>query len=249
MGLLSVNFGKGKHGEGEEGVSAREMRRQEEEGRGWTCCRCVFDGRIHDTAEENVRYMAEEFGFVTPDGIRLMDVEGFLGCLAEKVGVHCKCLCCDGQFDGVAEVQRHMQEVGHVGITHDDGSIIEEYSSFYVSEAGADGTDEQEVGEASGTDKASTEASGKGASRSVSERVCGVIGEKGSEMARKQGCKLVQRHAVGIAGRAAVGVVGGPAVAVVGGGVLTVLTAKAAYDAGGRAYQAVREYREGADAG
>lgn len=248
MGLLSLDFAKDKQVESDNSDASTSATHREEMPE-WTASHCVFDSSEHENAEDNLAYMEKEFGFVTPKEASLCDVEGLLTYLAEKVGVRHACLTCDSYFYNTSEVQKHMKETAHFRITSEDGSVIEEYSEFYELE------DEENILEETSDEQgrhALADCRGKDGRSVLSEKVSDAVGDKASDVVRKQAKavvskqakNMVRRHAVGIAGRAAVGVVGGPAVAVVGGTVLTVLTAKAVYDASGKAIEAVKEARE-----
>lgn len=109
----------------------RELERRMREGRPYSHLECVFDGSLHGSVEENLEYMAKMFGFFVPYVEEVVDVEGLLTYLGQKVGIGYSCVACDKAFVSVTAVQMHMIDKGHCRMTEDDG-WEEEYGDFYT---------------------------------------------------------------------------------------------------------------------
>lgn len=104
--------------------------------------RCVFDDHESATAEENVAYMAKRFGFFVPYIESLVDLEGLLTYIGQKVGIGYACVECDRAFVSVSSVQRHMLDKQHCRMTCDDSVWVEEYATFYDFGSSIEGEDE-----------------------------------------------------------------------------------------------------------
>jgi pre-60S factor REI1 len=149
---------------------------------------CVFDLHVSDTPEDNLTYMAKKFGFFVPYVESLIDVNGLLEYLGQKVGIGYACVECDKTFTSVAGVQRHMVDKQHCRMTSDDDVWAEEYIEFYdfgVDETydtatdGGDGWEEVEGDEARQADEELTvAATGRSAGASSSTQVAFVSEER-----------------------------------------------------------------------
>lgn len=133
-----------------------ELERRIKEGRMFSSVECVFDGSVHGSAEENLEYMAREFGFFLPYVEEVVDVEGLLRYLGQKVGIGFACVACDRGFGSVTAAQRHMVDKSHCRMTEGAG-WEEEYGEFYRFED--DGWEEvgTEDGEGNGVDAGAEE--------------------------------------------------------------------------------------------
>lgn len=108
----------------------RELERRMREGKAYSHVECVFDGSMHDSVEDNLEYMAKMFGFFLPYVEELVDVEGLLTYLGQKVGIGYSCVACEKAFVSVTAVQMHMIDKGHCRMTEGEG-WEEEYGDFY----------------------------------------------------------------------------------------------------------------------
>lgn len=109
----------------------------------YSATECVFDGRVSDSVQENLKHM-ESFGFFLPFAESCTDLTGLLEYLGQKVGIGYACVECDRAFTSVAAVQRHMVDKRHCRMTSDEDVWFEEYSPFYAFEDEAGHDDEWE---------------------------------------------------------------------------------------------------------
>lgn len=91
----------------------------------------IFDNKEFDTVDDCVTYMAETFGFFIPDVEYLVDLEGLLGYLGEKVKLGGLCLCCQKQCKPGRPCQNHMKDSSHCKIAFEEGIDLDEYEDFY----------------------------------------------------------------------------------------------------------------------
>jgi pre-60S factor REI1 len=91
----------------------------------------IFDNKEFETVDECVKYMAETFGFFIPDVEYLVDMEGLLGYLGEKVKLGGLCLCCQKQCKPGRPCQNHMRDSSHCKIAFEEGVDLDEYEDFY----------------------------------------------------------------------------------------------------------------------
>ena len=91
----------------------------------------IFDNKEFDTVDDCVTYMAETFGFFVPDVEYLVDLEGLLGYLGEKVKLGGLCLCCQKQCKPGRPCQNHMKDSSHCKIAFEEGIDLDEYEDFY----------------------------------------------------------------------------------------------------------------------
>lgn len=98
----------------------------------------IFDDKEFSTTDECVQYMTETFGFFIPDVERLMDLEGLLVYLGEKVKLGGYCLYCQEVFAPGKPCQDHMVNASHCKLRYEVGVDREEYEDFYEYEVSAD---------------------------------------------------------------------------------------------------------------
>ena len=92
---------------------------------------CLFCQHSSQSIEDSLSHMKSNHGFfvIQQD---LVDLNGFLSLLAQKITTFHLCLYCNGKgksFDSVDAVRKHMIEKGHCKITDS-----EEYEQFYNQE-------------------------------------------------------------------------------------------------------------------
>jgi hypothetical protein len=106
----------------------------------------IFDNKEFETVEECVEYMATTFGFFIPDQEYLVDLEGLLGYLGEKVKLGGLCLCCQRQCKPGRPCQNHMRDSSHCKIAFAEGVDMDEYEDFYDYTSSYEGMPEEEDG-------------------------------------------------------------------------------------------------------
>lgn len=78
--------------------------------------------------------MVEVHGLFIPDTEYLIDLEGLIKYLGEKVAIGWTCLYCNGKgrsFNGLTSVQNHMVSKGHCKILYEPEQQEEEFEDFY----------------------------------------------------------------------------------------------------------------------
>jgi len=96
-----------------------------------SCLFCCFSSS--PDVEENLKHMSSLHSFFVPDLEYLVDLEGLLTYLGEKVGCGFLCLWCNEKgkaFHTVDAAQTHMRDKGHTKMLH-EGDALLEYADFY----------------------------------------------------------------------------------------------------------------------
>ena len=91
----------------------------------------IFDDKKFDTVAECVDYMAIKYGFFIPDIEYMIDLEGFLTYLGEKVKLGGYCLYCQKHLFPGRPCQNHMISKSHCKIAYEEGVDLEEFEDFY----------------------------------------------------------------------------------------------------------------------
>ncbi|KAF9393061.1 hypothetical protein CPB97_004086 [Podila verticillata] len=95
---------------------------------------CLFCTEKAETFESNVEHMTKAHGFFIPDIEYLVDLEGLIRYLGEKVSVGNICLHCNGkgrQIKSLEAVRKHMVDKGHCKIPYDTEADMMEVVDFY----------------------------------------------------------------------------------------------------------------------
>ncbi len=116
---------------------------------------CVFCSHHSRDAERNAAHLSERHSFFIPDAEYLVDLEGLLGYLGEKVGLGLMCLWCNTRsrsFQSLSAVQRHMADKGHCKVLQEGDAFLEysrffDYTSSYPEEEQKGGEDKMEEGD------------------------------------------------------------------------------------------------------
>ncbi|KAI8621834.1 C2H2 type zinc-finger-domain-containing protein [Chytriomyces sp. MP71] len=95
---------------------------------------CLFCETHKSTSvEENVDHMAKVHSFFVPDLEYLVDMEGLLRYLGEKISVGNVCIFCNGKgraLHSLEAVRKHMIDKGHCKIEYENGGELE-VGDFY----------------------------------------------------------------------------------------------------------------------
>lgn len=75
--------------------------------------------------------MTKEHGFFIPDIEYMVDLEGLIAYLGEKIGTGNVCLFCSRIFGDCEAVQNHMRSLCHAKLNYDDDNTLDELSDFY----------------------------------------------------------------------------------------------------------------------
>lgn len=95
---------------------------------------CLFCHEQLPTLKANLRHMSSVHSFFIPDIEYLVDLEGMLKYLGEKIAIGWTCLYCNGKgktFHSMKAVQDHMRSVSHCKLIYEDEDQEEEFADFY----------------------------------------------------------------------------------------------------------------------
>ncbi|KAG7377126.1 hypothetical protein PHYBOEH_001120 [Phytophthora boehmeriae] len=111
---------------------------------------CIFCAHHAKDFESCLTHMLKEHGFFIPDLEYLVDAEGLVGYLAEKVKVGFYCLYCNGKgktFRSYQDVQKHMTSLSHCKLRYEDEDLDEmvEFYDFSAQYASKKQNGEEEV--------------------------------------------------------------------------------------------------------
>ncbi|PVH16928.1 uncharacterized protein CXQ87_004486 [Candidozyma duobushaemuli] len=97
-----------------------------------TCLFCSDKKQAHfDSVEENISHMTKIHGLFLPEKKYLVDVEGLIVYLGEKLGLGNVCLSCSYQGKSLAAVREHMHSKRHIRIPYESDEEKLEISDFY----------------------------------------------------------------------------------------------------------------------
>ena len=122
---------------------------------------CLICNQQAASIDANLTHMLNSHGFFLPDVYKIVDLEGLLKYLFEKVHVGNMCLYCNNKrahaFSTAAATQQHMTDKQHCFLNIDED--VEEFSPFYdfsdvedsgsEDEADLEGEESKEMGESS----------------------------------------------------------------------------------------------------
>ncbi|KAJ2913248.1 hypothetical protein MD484_g7160, partial [Candolleomyces efflorescens] len=95
---------------------------------------CLFCSNKSDSFENNLTHMSTAHSFFIPDAEYLVDLQGLVAYLGEKIMVGNVCLYCNERgkaFRTVDAVWKHMVDKGHCKIAYESQSDRLEVSDFY----------------------------------------------------------------------------------------------------------------------
>lgn len=92
---------------------------------------CFVDGKEFDTVEQNVEYMERTYGLFIPEKEYLVDLNGLIGYLGEKIGLGKMCLYCNYEGRNLEGVRQHMRAKQHVKIPYESTEQKLEISDYY----------------------------------------------------------------------------------------------------------------------
>ncbi|KAF5024078.1 hypothetical protein F66182_3822 [Fusarium sp. NRRL 66182] len=101
------------------------------QGANWTLESCLFCNYSSPTVSLNTHHMERFHGMFIPEKNYLVDVDGLLNQLQEKVRQHHQCLYCDKVKTTVFGIQTHMRDTGHCKIPYDTEREQLEIGDFY----------------------------------------------------------------------------------------------------------------------
>lgn len=134
---------KAKPAAGETLTVEERLEKQIEKGRRLGPLECCFCGELFKSPQQTVEHMAATHSFFVPDVEYLVDLEGLLSYLGDKVGVGFCCVYCHRPFDTLRGVRDHMRDLSHCKMVYEDDNDQEagefddyyDFSSTYEEEA------------------------------------------------------------------------------------------------------------------
>lgn len=93
--------------------------------------RCLFCNRSSETLDLNTFHMEKIHGLFLPERQFLVDLEGLITYLYQKIQKHHKCLYCGKQKPSVYGIQTHMRDKGHCNIPFLSEAEQLEVGDFY----------------------------------------------------------------------------------------------------------------------
>ncbi|CAG8493003.1 10367_t:CDS:2 [Gigaspora rosea] len=95
---------------------------------------CLFCTQKSESFETNLTHMTRAHSFFIPEIEYLVDLQGLIKYLGEKISVKNLCLYCNGRGKGLKSfeaVRQHMIDKGHCKIAYERDEDIMEVSDFY----------------------------------------------------------------------------------------------------------------------
>ena len=110
---------------------------------------CLFCQLKSESFETNMDHMARQHSFFIPDIEYLVDLQGLIEYLGEKISVHNLCLFCNTngrQFYSLQACRKHMNDKGHCKINMEEDGDLEiaefyDFSSTYQDDENDDDDD------------------------------------------------------------------------------------------------------------
>lgn len=95
--------------------------------------KCLFCGVRSASLVDNVTHMSTVHSFFVPDTEYVVDLDGLLRYLGEKVARDFICLWCNDRgrtFQSLDAARKHMRDKGHCKMLH-EGLALAEYANYY----------------------------------------------------------------------------------------------------------------------
>lgn len=93
---------------------------------------CAFCGDTSATTpEENAEHALASHGFFVPDVEYLVDLEGLLAYVGDKVGVGFACVLCHRVFGSLDACRKHMADMAHCMMAYGEDDTDGEWDPFY----------------------------------------------------------------------------------------------------------------------
>ncbi|EPS41122.1 hypothetical protein H072_5006 [Dactylellina haptotyla CBS 200.50] len=110
---------------------------------------CLFCANPSPTLQQNLEHMAKLHGLFIPEQRYLVNLEGLVRYLGQKVLIGHTCLYCNKAKGGLDGIRTHMRDKGHCMIAFDSEEEMLEIGEFYdfrstYDSAGSDDEDEED---------------------------------------------------------------------------------------------------------
>eukprot|EP01133_Synstelium_polycarpum_P012038 gene12038-14080_t len=95
---------------------------------------CLFCRLVSDSIESNIDHMAKVHSFFIPDIEYLVDPEGLIRYMSDKIAIGFICLYCNGRgkaLHSFEACQRHMIDLGHCKMNYESEEGSDEYIEFF----------------------------------------------------------------------------------------------------------------------
>ena len=135
---------------------SRDESMSEESDSGFPLSRCFFCNYNSPSWKLNALHMSRHHGMFVPEQNYLVDLEGLMGFLREKITEDHECLYCHKLKGSTAAVQTHMRDKGHCMIAFEaEEDMIEvgqfyDFSSTYSDEEEGSDTDMEDAPKSNG---------------------------------------------------------------------------------------------------
>ena len=93
--------------------------------------RCLFCGDHSSALKANVDHMFKTHGMFIPEKDYLVDLEGLIRYLHDKISLNCECLYCHSVKSTAPGIKRHMRDKGHCMIAFETEEEQIEIGQFY----------------------------------------------------------------------------------------------------------------------
>jgi len=124
-----------KHDDEEDEDDEEAGEGEEEEGEPIPLLHCLFCAKEFANVAASCDHMLKQHGFFIPFVENLVDLDGLLTYLGEKIGIGHVCLWCNGKgrarYPSTAAVQQHMKAKSHCKLRLEDDEDEEELMDFY----------------------------------------------------------------------------------------------------------------------
>lgn len=160
------------------GTEASSTPVQSASGRVWTLNTCVFCNHESPSPALNATHMERFHGMFIPERPYLVNLEGLIKYLQERVGEEYQCLSCGKFKNSLFAVQTHMRDKGHCKIPYtaeEDQLAIGDYYDFRSTYSDGEEDEDDE------SDTASTE-DGNGGAKLGARREVKATGADGEEL-------------------------------------------------------------------
>lgn len=91
----------------------------------------LFDDAEFESTEECLEHMKKKFGFFIPDTEYLVDFNGLLTYLSEKIRLGGYCIYCQKHLFPGRPCQSHMLSKSHCKMRYEEGIDMDEFDQFY----------------------------------------------------------------------------------------------------------------------
>lgn len=137
-----------KHNDEEDDDAMEDGEESNEEGEAIPLLHCLFCPKEFTSVSSSVDHMLKQHGFFIPFVENLVDLDGLLTYLGEKVGIGHVCLWCNGKgrarYPSTSAVQKHMKAKSHCKLRLEEEEDEEELLDYYDFDLAEEDEEEEE---------------------------------------------------------------------------------------------------------